>query len=231
VAIYLLEAEGVATFVTEHWQAAPDGSLPGLASVKKRLERTVSETIMSLTGATRTVQTRLLNQEAPLDASLVSRAVEILGELGAACEFVLDDDVHEPADDALIAAKARQAEDSTRATLIQSLHDFSTIASGIKDRLADLEDFEPALIDEAQALAAKLGASGAPQPGRPANPDVDLRNRLLTLLDRQVSSVRLASAWVFRNHPQVIRQVSSAYQRRRRMAARQRSREPPAPQP
>jgi len=51
---------------------------------------------------------------------------------------------------------------------------------------------------------------GSPQRGRPASPDVDLRYRLLTLLDSRVRKVRRATRYVYRNHPDIARLAMSA---------------------
>jgi hypothetical protein len=58
--------------------------------------------------------------------------------------------------------------------------------------------------------------------GRAADPKIDLRNRLVTLLDQRVSKVRRAARYVFRDHPEVVRQVTSAYERKRRVETKRR---------
>jgi hypothetical protein len=58
--------------------------------------------------------------------------------------------------------------------------------------------------------------------GQPADPKVDLRNRLVTLLEHRVSKVRRAARYVFRDHPEVVRQVTSSYERKRRVEAKRR---------
>jgi hypothetical protein len=46
------------------------------------------------------------------------------------------------------------------------------------------------------------------------------RNRLLHLLVRRVTLVRRTAARVFVRHPEILREVTSAYERRRRAVAR-----------
>ena len=47
-----------------------------------------------------------------------------------------------------------------------------------------------------------------------------LRNRLATVLSNRMGVVRSAARFVFRNRPEIIREVTSAYERRRRAASR-----------
>jgi hypothetical protein len=225
IGTYLLEAEGVAAFVKSYWAA--ELTRPGLVGVRRRLPEGIGEEILSLVRAARVVHTRILfPTEVTGDRrTQVERAKVVVSELSEACEFVLDDEVHEPADDALVEAKSRIAVDSTLATIIQALVDFAGIADAIRERLPDLEDFDLALIEEARTLAATLGEGGPAQVGAVASPDVDLRNRLLTLLGARVGQVRRAARYVFRGHPDVMRKATSAYERMRRVERKRRRQE------
>jgi hypothetical protein len=55
------------------------------------------------------------------------------------------------------------------------------------------------------------------------------RNRLAALLLQRMGRVRSAARYVFRNDENIIKQVTSAYQRRRRAAARRRASDNVAP--
>ena len=78
-------------------------------------------------------------------------------------------------------------------------------------------------------VAQKLNSQGPPLTGQAADPKIDLRNRLVTLLDQRVSRVRRAAWYVFRDHPEVVRQVTSAYERKRRVETKRRKKSPIAP--
>jgi hypothetical protein len=96
-----------------------------------------------------------------------------------------------------------------------------------------LGGFEAAFIDEARDVAIALRE-------RPATPAVQsedakaalvLRNKVLTLLWDRMSAVRSAARFVFRGQPEIIREATSTYERRRRAAARRSGAKKPAPAP
>ncbi|XXT21736.1 hypothetical protein WME94_09270 [Sorangium sp. So ce429] len=63
----------------------------------------------------------------------------------------------------------------------------------------------------ALAAAPEAGASAAA---------TTTRNQLLHLMVERVGAIRKTAAHVFRRHPEIVREVTSAYERRRRAAAR-----------
>ena len=236
--VFLLEADGMTRFIKLFWEPAEDGSRPGLSTVANQLAETTADDISSLVRACRTVHTRILWPEDLLAdrKGLVKRARFLVDELSAACDFAADDGLPEPLDVALSEAKERANADDTVANLVQTLADYADIAASIQERLAALGDFDTAVIEEAKQLVEKLSEGGPPQPGRPSSPEIDLRNRLLSLLVQQVRKVRAAVRYVFRRHPDIVRKVSSAYQRRKRSVTRKKKEEgdstaPAAPQP
>ncbi|PIV99312.1 MAG: hypothetical protein CO108_09160 [Deltaproteobacteria bacterium CG_4_9_14_3_um_filter_63_12] len=58
--------------------------------------------------------------------------------------------------------------------------------------------------------------------GRAASPQIDLRNRVMTLINERCQQIDKVSHYVFRHHPEVLRQLQSAYIRRKSLAARRR---------
>lgn len=218
VAVMLQEAAGVALFVRRRWEADAERKLPGLSLASAFVQAGIAEEIEELGEAARVLQTRVLfpERDALELRQKLERGETVLDELSAALELVLDDGVAEPADAALDLARQRLAADQSQAGMAQALSDFAGVAEQVKARISTLGDFEPALIEEARQLSRTITAAGPPQRGRPASPDLDLRNRMLTLLDRRVDRVRAAARYVYRHHPEVARQVTSAYERRRR---------------
>ncbi len=219
------EADGVASMLRKLWEPSAELHLPGMKETAAQVPLAVAGEIESLCRAIRFVHTdgifpTLPPAEVP---ALEVRARKLISTLSNACELVLDDDVEEPADKALANAKSR-AEDDTRATRIQYLFDLAAVAEEVKDRLATLRSFDPGWIAEARDVAQKLSSEGPPVAGQPADPKVDLRNRLVTLLDHRVSKVRRAARFVYRDHPEVVRQLTSSYERKRRVEAKRRKR-------
>ncbi|WP_437807226.1 hypothetical protein [Sorangium sp. So ce1078] len=220
--IALKEAGQVAGFFNKHWE--PAGTLPGLRRVKARLPESTGEEIVSLVYAVQEAQTKLLLLVDPVVVDHGERARFVLDEIESALEFLLDDGVDEPADAQLTAIQEFHADIGQRSSALhQALSDYAALAESLKDRLAEVdEDFDAALITEAKELARAL--AGAPAAPPPADSDVKeatrIRNGLLRLLQEKMALVRKAGARVFQRHPEVLREVTSSYERRRRAAAR-----------
>ncbi len=220
--ITLKEAAQSADFVDAYWE--PQGTRPGLSSVAKRLPHSTAADLRSLIHAVQDAQTNLLLLVDPIVIDQGERARTLIDELASALEFLLDDGVQEPADDQLVSLRDFHAQDGQRSSaLAQSLNDYATLADTLRDRLVEVDtSFDPAWIDEARKLAKALSTS-ASKPAASAKEIADataLRNRLLTLMQQRVASVRKAARRVFRKQPELIRQVTSAYERRRRAERR-----------
>jgi hypothetical protein len=225
--VALREAAQASAFVARYWEPA-DGR-PNLSRVKTRLPFRVAEEIRSLIKATQEAQTRLLLLVDPLVLDVGERARFVVDELESALSFLLDDDVHEPADDQLAQIKAFHAQDGQRsAALAQSLKDYATLAVELESRLIDADtEFDPKLIPEARDLAERLIHGAAPGSSDEVLAVTRVRNGMLTLLQERVNSVR-KTAHVFRARPDILREVTSAFERRRRNAIR-RKRDDEAP--
>ena len=222
--VALTEAVQLSGFVLKYWDKDEKNGRPGLSRVKKRLPKSTAADMVSLVHAVQEGQTRLLLIVDPIVIDLGERAREVLDTLGAALEFVLDDDVEEPADQQLAKLKEVHADDGQRSvTLAQALGDFGALADSLRDRLVEAdEEFDPKLIDEAKKLAKQLSEQPA-QPkegGKEATEATKIRNQMLHLLMARVSLVRRSAAYVFAKHPAIVREATSAYQRRQRTAAR-----------
>jgi hypothetical protein len=78
------------------------------------------------------------------------------------------------------------------------------------------------MLDEAKEVAAELRERPAMVAGLgdEAARALALRNRLAMLLATKMNAVRSAARFVFRRRPEIVREATSAYERRRRAAAR-----------
>ncbi len=95
------------------------------------------------------------------------------------------------------------------------------LAEELKERLVEADsEFDSKLIAEARRLAEKLLAPPAGARAEDVATATSVRNGMLTLLIERIAKVRKTAAHVFRGDPQILREVTSAYQRRPRMAAR-----------
>jgi hypothetical protein len=220
--VALKEAGQVAGFLLKYWE--PNAGLPGLQRVKARLPKSTGDDIVSIVHAVQEAQTRLLLLVDPVVVNLGERARSLIDELESAIEFLLDDDVEEPADAQLTALQTFHAQGGQRSgALHQALSDYAALAASLQARLVEVDEaFNPAVIEEAKSLASTLADAPAAPP--PAQAEVKhavlVRNGMLTLLMGKVGLVRKSAAHVFRGFPETYREVTSTYERRKRAAAR-----------
>jgi hypothetical protein len=216
------EAVAAAAFVKRYWE--PDGDRPGLKRVKNRLPASSSDDLLSIVHAVQEAQTRLLLIVDPAVADVGERARFVVDELESALEFLLDDDVDEPADAQLARIKEFHAQDGQRSSaLSQALRDYAGLAASLEERLVEAdEEFDVRLIAEARKLAEDLQrrALETIPDGDTSAAAAAIRNQLLHLMIERVGAIRKTAAHVFRRHPEIVREVTSAYERRRRAAAR-----------
>jgi hypothetical protein len=231
--VALKEAAGLAGFIRLHWE--PTGDVPGLKRVKNRLPLSMADDLVSLVADVGKAQTELLLLVDPAVVKHGERARFVVDELESAIAFTLDDDIHEAADDQLAQLQEFHAQDGQRSSaLAQALRDYGALATTLKARIvaADAE-FDTKLLAEASTLAATLDAEAAdPATGKsPAAKDATVkRNQRLALLMQKVALVRKVGGHVYRRHPEVLREMTSAYDRRRRAAARREKAKNAAPQ-
>jgi len=227
--VFLNEARAAASFVRKRWN--PLGSTPGLSRVRKRLPETTPDEIAELLEAIQAAHTEATLTVTPEGPPLNERATELITELADALDFTLGAD-DPKSDDALRFAKVRGFHNDhglNPASRGQDLRNHAVLADSLRVRLLeDDEGFDASLIDEAQALASKLLRPSLTPPATAADGTVvtdegafALRNRLLRLLAERVSLVRRCARRVFKLQPEVLKEVTSAYDRERRARARQ----------
>jgi hypothetical protein len=228
--VLLGEATDVARFHKTYYATTPaqDGhpQRPGLDTVddeSRGLTAATGDDILSLREATQQAQTRYLLTASPGAASPMARGRYIVGEIAAVLGFLFDDGVSDERDAQLAAVQATHAEtpDSTDA-LAAELDDYAALGEAYRSEIGGLGGFDPKLLDEANEVADALRerpATPAALTGEAARA-LDLRNRLAILLAAKMSAVRAAARFVFRHHPAIVREATSAYERRRRAAAR-----------
>jgi hypothetical protein len=219
--VALLESAQAAKFVDEYWEG--DATRPGLERFSSRLPRATADEIRALIVAVQWQQTKLLLLVDPVAIEAGPEANELIDELESTLGFVLDDGVEEPADLQYAQIKQYHSQDGQRSgVMAQALRDYSALAELMKGRILEVDQgFDVTLITRARALADKLALA----PAAAANPtdqerERAARNRLLGLLMQKVSLVRTTAAHAFRKYPEIVRKVTSAYERRRRAAAR-----------
>jgi hypothetical protein len=221
--VALDEATRAAKFVRVHWE--PKGDVPGLSRVAARLPKKTADDLVSQIHAVQQAQTRFLLVVDPAVVEHGERARFLVDELESAIAFTLDDGVEEPADEQLAQLREFHSQDGQRSSaLAQALRDYGTLAKSLKARIAEADaEFDTRLVGEALALADTLAAAPAADAGAEASAVADARaarNRLLGLMSATVATIRKTASHVYRKHPDVLREVTSAHDRRRRAAAR-----------
>jgi hypothetical protein len=221
------EAVDVARFAQRHWEPVVGSSgheiTPGLKGVVANGSfgaGTISE-LLELVDVLQHAQTtyRLLVSGAKAAVPL-ERVQFVLSELRATLEWCFDDD-QLTEEDAQLENLATVHEGAvSHDALAAALFDYAEMSERCRDKLVGLGGFDGSVIEEARALAAQLRAQSAGPartPPKPAEREaLELRNRLATLLGERVTRVRAAARFAFRRHPELVRQASSTYARRRR---------------
>jgi hypothetical protein len=232
------ESVDVARFARARWSQTLDETTkkivaPGLSSAVLRhltvapnalvlaLHGGTAQELLTLTALTQEAQTRALLSATSSGGVVHPRfeAEKVAGDLRLATESYLDDGVETDEDARLRAVIDAHANDPARDdALAAELHDFAAFAETLLPVLDGYGDFTPAWIARARDLVAELrvAPAGAAASTRPDGALLDARNRLATLLARRVRRVRAKARFVFRDHPAVLRTVTSAYERNRR---------------
>jgi hypothetical protein len=234
---YVLQGEAVdvARFFDKYFKSTDDR--PGLETVvdkKRHLTESTGKDILSLLAATQQANTAYQLAASPSTAAPIGRATFVLNDIAATLEWSFDDGVEDERDAQLASVKKAHADtpDSHDAWAAE-LEDYAALAGNYRKQMAGLGGFDVALIDEAKALAAELRN----RPATPAAPSEAvasakaLRDRLAALLCSRMATVRSAARFVFRNQPAIIREATSAYERRRKAAARRNAAKKPSDAP
>jgi hypothetical protein len=236
VPIYVLtgEAIDVARFFQRRWaaQREPNGKVvvPGLELCQGRggITPELGQEILELQQEVQSAQSAYLLTVSPrAEAAPTERAHFILGEMSSVLEWYMDDGVEDEKDAQLDRLNETYRDAASQDALAAALDDYVALASRYRTELDGLGDFDAALLDEAKALSAQLRERSAQRIG-PQNVSaeqraLELRARLATLLAQKMSQVRAAAQFVFRRNPTIVREATSAYQRRRRADRRRRA--------
>jgi hypothetical protein len=225
------EAVDAARFAVKYWEPELDANervvrfgLVSATGPKSRLYAGIADDILSLQRAAQDAHTRYLLTVSPsTSANPVERGHFLLNEITATLEWHFDDGVDDENDAKLAALASAHADDSQSAdTLASALDDYAALAEPHRDALDGLGGFDAAYIDEARVVAKALRE----KPSTPvvmtpeAKRAIALRNKVATLLWDRMSIVRAAARFVFRGQPEIVREATSAYERRRRAVAR-----------
>ncbi|MDB4932133.1 MAG: hypothetical protein JWM10_4617 [Myxococcaceae bacterium] len=228
--VLMQEAAVASAFVEARWKRSRGEGrnapvILGLESVATHLPATVAAEIRDLHGlAQREQQAFLLRTRPATGDDPRPRADHVLGEVTAALEFLFDDGVEDERDARLGAVgRAHEDDGDSHAAVASALEDYGALAGEYRSELDGLGGFDAALLDEIPGLAAALRSppsGGATERSPAATEALHRRNRFGNLLHDRIARVRSAAQFVFRTRPEIVREVTSTYLRRKRAAAR-----------
>jgi hypothetical protein len=235
------EAIDVARFFQRRWAAERDTNgkvvVPGLELCQGRggITPGLGQEILELQQEVQAAQSAYMLTVSPkAEAAPTERAHFILSEISSVLEWYMDDGLEDEKDAQLDRLNETYRDAASQDALAAALDDYVALASRCRTELDGLGDFDVALLDEAKALSAKLRERSAQRMG-PQNVSaeqraLELRARLASMLAQRMGLVRSAAQFVFRRSPNVVREVTSAYQRRRRAERRRKAGEAPTTQ-
>jgi hypothetical protein len=233
------EAVDVARFFQRRWSAERDPSgkvvVPGLELCRGYggITPELGQEILELQQELQAAQSAYILTVAPkAEAAPTERAHFVLSEISAVLEWFFEDGVEDEKDAQLDRLNETYRDAASQDALAAALDDYVALASRYRAELDGLGDFDAALLDEAKVLAVQLRERSAQRIG-PQNISaeqraLDLRSRLASMLAQRMSAVRSAAQFIFRREPSIVREATSAYQRRRRAEQRRKSEASPA---
>ncbi len=237
--VFTGESLDAARFVWNRWSAKRDATsgaivVPGLElSLSRaeregkrppRLTRDVAREIAHLVGLAQEAQNEAtLATGAATDNALDERAQFLVSEIEAVLDWHFSSDgVVDDRDAQLAQVREQHVNDgAARDVVAQKLHDYAALADAYRDEIDGVGGFDAALIDEGLEVAGALRALPRQAGENPRRKTaLERRNRYIAATMRRIGLVRSAAQLVFREHPKVIREVTSTYLRRRRAESR-----------
>jgi hypothetical protein len=187
------------------WERGPDDA-PGLKIVAMRypLSRLDQLDALVLALSWADEQELGLSNLSPEATHSLQRASFICEELEAQLAYLLDDDILEPADEDLAELReVQEALGDSALARVQLLSAWVSMAEREQNRLAQLGDFDPALLAEGRLLITQLVRA---VPSQVHSPQVlrelrQARRGLHALVCRELEPLQLAAAYVWRRHP------------------------------
>lgn len=223
------EAIDVAGATARYWKpsgVAPN-NVPGLTQAGPRIRLGIQQELAELVGLARAAHTDYLLAVSPgLTTELLAEAHALCDTMEATLEYLFDDGADDAKDLQLAAVKANDAD--TIAGRALDLEELAALCDEHRDALSEVELFDLGTPRRAREVARELRAAPPANVQSPeAKAALARRNQVLQVLDARVKKVRAAARFVFRGHPAIVREFTSAYERRRRTDARRARRAKP----
>lgn len=216
------EGHDTGEYARRYWSPA-DPSVPGLERVAFRVPAETPSRLASLAAAAREMcyVVTVGRGNASLRATF-EEGERVLQRLRDDLGFWLDDGIDTPEDEDFAALGAEHDDTLSIDRLAAALYDYGRLGQQLGPDMtaAGMTTWDPATVERAFALHETL-KTPVPAPDRA---DIDLRNRLLVLLQKETGRVRRAAAYLWaREHRDVYGLFTSGWLRNKKLAAKRRA--------
>ncbi len=228
-AVLISEAYDVMKFVVSRWHARGEPGFktaePGLSQVVVRLPYGVTVDLVELAQLAAEAQRGvLLRTRLGSSEDVRPEAAEYVADLVRALTFLFDDGVNDDNDAQLAALRAaHEAPEDQGKKLAAAIEDYTALAASHRDALASIQ-FDTQRLDRAPDLVAALRVDHRSLDREAENKILaglrNERDRFATLLFGKMRLVRNGAQFVFAKFPKVVREATSAYQRKARATRR-----------
>ncbi len=217
--VYVSEAAALACLAEWHMSPRPP-VMVSLVAQKKRLGADMCVELVYLTEKIRELETLLSQGKAASAEKLMARGTALMRRMRRALDVVVDDGVTDEKDVAVEALRREhEMPPTSQLALIDALKAYCGTCRTLAPELGELEGFDMAILDEATKVAgALLSHTVGVQPQGLTKLRKD-RNSMLSLMRDRVAKLRKVMAFVFDEHPEVVRATASEYGRNKRRAS------------
>jgi hypothetical protein len=217
--VYVSEAAALACLAEWHMSPRPP-VMVSLVAQKKRLGAEMCVELVYLTEKIRELETLLSQGKAASAEKLMARGTALMRRMRRALDVIVDDGVTDEKDVAVEALRREhELPPTSQLALIDALKAYCGTCRTLAPELGELEGFDMAIVDEATKIAdALLSHTVGVQPQRLTKLRKE-RNSMLSLMRDRVAKLRKVMAFVFDEHPEVVRATASEFGRNRRRAS------------
>jgi len=217
VEVALREALAVADFIVRRWEPAEDDdgrTVPGLVSTASLFGREVVGEIRALHALASAEDRAAGRARRESIAALKQRGRALVRELDAAGRCLRDLGGVTAIVAPLKRVQEARAQDGASAEAIaDALEAYAAVVGPHAGALEGKGGFRAAVVEEAVRVAEALRERPAAKAARRTD---GLRDGYMALLAQRVGRARAAARFVFRAHPEVLREATSAWERAKR---------------
>ena len=218
--VFLGEAVDAAGKARQYWLPKGEGALavPGLTQAGARMYEGLCDDVVELVNLGQQAHVEYLLLVNPsASKELLQRVQDLTNKIESVIEYVFDDGVEDEKDAQLAAVKANDSE--TIDGMALDLEEVVGLARMHIDLMKTVPLFDEAWLEQGDAAAKALRAL---PPARYSTPEakakIGRRNQIFSVIATKIREIRAAARLVFLARPDLYRQFTSAYERRRRAA-------------